>query len=37
VNALASLIGHARVGRVKWRCAAVFAGAGMVGAALGAE
>lgn len=37
VNALASLIGHARVGRVKWRCAAVFAGAGMAGAALGAE
>lgn len=36
-NALASLIGHARAGRVKWRCAAVFAVSGMVGAALGAE
>lgn len=37
VNALAALIGHARAGRVKWRCAGVFAAAGMVGAALGAE
>ncbi len=37
VNALASLIGHARAGRVKWRCAGVFAVAGMIGAALGAE
>lgn len=37
VNALASLIGHARGGRVKWRCAGVFAVAGMVGAAMGAE
>jgi uncharacterized membrane protein YfcA len=36
-NALASLIGHARGGRVKWRCAGVFAIAGIVGAALGAE
>lgn len=36
-NALASLIGHARAGRVKWRCASVFAVAGVVGAALGAE
>ena len=36
-NALASLAGHARAGRVKWRCAAVFAASGMVGAALGAE
>lgn len=36
-NALASLAGHARAGRVKWRCAAVFALAGMAGAALGAE
>ncbi|HET9509860.1 MAG TPA: sulfite exporter TauE/SafE family protein [Sphingomonas sp.] len=36
-NALASLVGHARAGRVKWRCAGVFAGAGMTGAALGAE
>ena len=37
VNALASLIGHARAGRVKWQCASVFAVSGMVGAALGAE
>ncbi|KKW91623.1 sulfite exporter TauE/SafE family protein [Sphingobium chungbukense] len=36
-NALASLIGHARAGRVKWRCAGVFAVSGMTGAALGAE
>lgn len=37
VNALASLIGHARAGRVKWRCAGVFAVSGMIGAAVGAE
>ncbi|MCA0977117.1 sulfite exporter TauE/SafE family protein [Qipengyuania flava] len=37
INALTSLAGHARAGRVKWRCASVFALAGMVGAALGAE
>lgn len=37
VNALASLLGHARAGRVKWRCAGVFAASGMLGAALGAE
>jgi uncharacterized membrane protein YfcA len=37
VNALASLIGHARAGHVKWRCASVFAVSGMIGAALGAE
>ena len=37
VNALASLIGHARAGRVKWRCAGVFAVSGMAGAAVGAE
>ncbi len=36
-NAVASLIGHSRAGRVKWRCASVFAGSGMIGAALGAE
>ncbi|MDO9489376.1 MAG: TSUP family transporter, partial [Sphingomonadaceae bacterium] len=33
-NALVGLAGHARAGRVKWRCAAVFAAAGVVGAAL---
>jgi uncharacterized membrane protein YfcA len=37
VNALASLAGHARAGRVKWRCASVFAVSGMIGAAIGAE
>lgn len=37
VNALASLIGHAYAGRVKWRCAGVFGVSGMIGAALGAE
>ncbi|WP_010542886.1 sulfite exporter TauE/SafE family protein [Sphingomonas elodea] len=37
VSALASLLGHARAGRVKWRCAGVFAVSGMIGAALGAE
>lgn len=36
VNAFANLINHARRGNVKWRCAMVFAGAGVVGAALGA-
>ncbi|MBN8913334.1 MAG: sulfite exporter TauE/SafE family protein [Rhizobiales bacterium] len=35
VSALANLVGHARAGRVKWRCALVFATAGTVGAALG--
>jgi len=37
INALSSLIGHARAGKVKWRCAGVFAASGMIGAALGAE
>ncbi|RUN76975.1 sulfite exporter TauE/SafE family protein [Sphingomonas sp. TF3] len=37
VNALAALAGHARAGRVKWRCAGVFAVSGMIGAAFGAE
>ena len=36
-NALASLAGHARGGRVKWRCASVFAASGVIGAAVGAE
>lgn len=36
-NALAGLTGHARAGRVKWPCAIVFAGAGVAGAAIGAE
>jgi len=37
VNAIIGLIGHARSGTIKWGCAAVFALAGMVGAAIGAE
>jgi uncharacterized membrane protein YfcA len=36
-NAGAGLLGHARAGTVKWPCAIVFAAAGVVGAALGAE
>lgn len=35
VNAGANLINHARAGNVKWRIAAVFAAAGIVGALLG--
>lgn len=37
LNAAASLAGHARAGSVKWPCALTFAGAGVVGATLGAE
>ncbi len=36
VNAFANLISHARAKTVKWPCAAVFALAGIAGAALGA-
>jgi len=36
-NAAFSLIAHARSGTVKWPCALVFAGAGVTGAAIGAE
>jgi uncharacterized protein len=32
VNAAANLVTHARMGTVKWRCAGVFAAAGVVGA-----
>ncbi|HWM48340.1 MAG TPA: sulfite exporter TauE/SafE family protein [Xanthobacteraceae bacterium] len=35
VNAAANLISHARAGNVKWRCASVFAAAGIVGAFAG--
>lgn len=35
ISALANLVGHAKAGHVKWRCALVFAAAGTVGAALG--
>lgn len=34
-NAATGLAHHARAGHVKWRCAALFAGAGIAGAALG--
>lgn len=37
LNAATSLAGHARSGNVKWPCALVFALAGVVGAAIGAE
>ena len=36
INAFANLITHARRGNVKWRCAALFGAAGVVGAAIGA-
>ncbi|TAJ73383.1 MAG: sulfite exporter TauE/SafE family protein [Phenylobacterium sp.] len=35
VNAAISLMGHARGGRVKWPCATVFAGAGLIGSFAG--
>lgn len=35
VSALANLVGHARAGNVKWRCALVFATAGTIGAVVG--
>ncbi|OAF12736.1 sulfite exporter TauE/SafE family protein [Bradyrhizobium neotropicale] len=34
-NAAANLVNHARAGNVKWRCASVFASAGVAGAFLG--
>lgn len=34
-NAFLNLIAHARDGNVKWRCAAVFAVAGIIGASIG--
>jgi uncharacterized membrane protein YfcA len=37
LNALAGLAGHARARNVKWPCALVFAAAGALGAAIGAE
>ena len=36
-NAAIGVGGHARAGTLKWRCALVFAAAGVIGAALGAE
>jgi hypothetical protein len=35
VNAFSSLVNHARMGNVKWRCALVYSGAGIAGALLG--
>ncbi|MDX2159571.1 MAG: sulfite exporter TauE/SafE family protein [Hyphomicrobiaceae bacterium] len=35
LSALSSLVGHARLGNVRWPCAAVFTAAGILGAALG--
>jgi uncharacterized membrane protein YfcA len=37
LNATSGLVSHARAANVKWPCAAVFAAAGVIGAALGAE
>ncbi|MDN5926003.1 MAG: sulfite exporter TauE/SafE family protein [Hyphomicrobiales bacterium] len=37
VNAFANLIGHARSGNVRWRCALVFAGVGTLGALAGSS
>jgi hypothetical protein len=36
-SAAFNLVGHGRTGRVKWRCAMVFAAAGIAGAAVGAH
>lgn len=36
-SALVNLLPHGRAGRVKWRCGAVFAAAGVLGALAGAE
>jgi len=37
LNAFGNLIGHWRAGNVKWPCAAVFAAAGIAGAAIGSS
>lgn len=37
VNAAANLVSHARMGTVKWRCALVFAAAGVTGAFAGSS
>jgi uncharacterized membrane protein YfcA len=36
-NAMASLVNHARLGNVRWPCASVFTGTGMLGALAGAH
>lgn len=35
LSAIGNVVGHARAGHVKWRCAAVFASTGVVGAVAG--
>lgn len=37
VNAAINLLAHGRAGRVKWPCAMVFAGAGLLGSFLGSS
>lgn len=37
LSAVANLVGYARLRQVKWRCALVFAAAGVVGAAIGSS
>jgi uncharacterized membrane protein YfcA len=37
VNAALNLVGHGRGGRVKWPCATVFAGAGLLGSFIGSS
>jgi uncharacterized membrane protein YfcA len=37
VNAAMNLVGHGRGGRVKWPCATVFAGAGLLGSFIGSS
>ncbi|NVP57683.1 sulfite exporter TauE/SafE family protein [Mycoplana rhizolycopersici] len=36
-NAFANLVGHARLGNVKWRCAGVYSVAGVIGAFIGSS
>ncbi|MBB5576634.1 sulfite exporter TauE/SafE family protein [Rhizobium paranaense] len=36
-NAFTNLVGHARLGNVKWRCAGVYSVAGIIGAFLGSS
>ncbi len=36
-NAFANLMGHARLGNVKWRCAGIYSVAGIAGAFVGSS
>ena len=36
-NAFANLVGHARLGNVKWRCAGIYSVAGIIGALIGSS